>query len=391
MKNIVLAGLLYDENLGDQAIYYCTKAMVDELLQEKEVHYEIRSLDLYGRKQNDTIWNRLINKITGIITMQDHEARICRQVSLQSCRIIDNETVGLIFVGGGLLKYKHQILSSPIQVILRYCRERKIPVMLSAVGIEGFDDGNRSCKELASALNNKNIKIITTRDDLDLLRKKWIWNASILTEQVADPACGISKYIQPHLLWNYENVIGLGIGREGLFRDYEASISTQQIKLLWTSLYKELVKRGYRCVLFTNGLKADYLFAQEILGDLHQCGFKDAVCLKRPSNTPELVNMIASFSGEIVTRLHSSIIGFSYDVPSIGLIWNEKQAMFGKIIGYPERFLYPKDFNVIGIVDRLEEAIQEKHKKTSDKNERVIKTKQWIGKFIDIILEDKMV
>lgn len=61
--------------------------------------------------------------------------------------------------------------------------------------------------------------------------------------------------------------------------------------------------------------------------------------MDRPKSVDELVNIISSFDAAVVTRLHSSIIAYSFDIPTIGLVWNNKQLMFGKAIKHSERFI----------------------------------------------------
>ena len=48
----------------------------------------------------------------------------------------------------------------------------------------------------------------------------------------------------------------------------------------------------------------------------------------------------------------------SYSVPSVGLVWNDKQRMFGRIIGHPERFIEPEDFNAETVIDAVEAAMK---------------------------------
>ncbi len=351
-KNIILVGLIFDSNLGDPAIYQATKVMVESTLLRNKQDYEIKSIDLYGRKKIDyfkkkNILKRIKEKVKRKIFRIDQIDKLYKQVTELCEKSFDKNTAGVIFTGGGLLKYNHQIISEPMQIILQYAKDRNIPVMLSAVGIEGYDEKNPSCIALANAINTENIKIITTRDDIDLLRKKWLKRKEILTECVADPACALMQYM-PSLSEKTENkLIGLGIGRSDLFKDYGTNFSAQQAKKLWVGIYKELIKRGYKCVLFTNGLYADYEFAIEILEEIRKIGYADAICLEEPRTIQDLIKNISSFKGMIVTRLHASIIGFSFNVPSIGLVWNEKQRMFGENIGYPERFIYPQAFDVV--------------------------------------------
>ena len=51
--------------------------------------------------------------------------------------------------------------------ILNISQSKNIPVMLSAVGVEGYDVGFKECLRLKKALNLDCVKTITTRDDID--------------------------------------------------------------------------------------------------------------------------------------------------------------------------------------------------------------------------------
>jgi polysaccharide pyruvyl transferase WcaK-like protein len=51
--------------------------------------------------------------------------------------------------------------------------------------------------------------------------------------------------------------------------------------------------------------------------------------------------------------LHANIISYALNVPSIGLVWNDKLTLFGEDIGYPERFFEYDKFNAKKIVDAL--------------------------------------
>lgn len=49
-KNIVLVGLTYDNNLGDQAIFQSTKSMLADVLKHNGItNVEIRDMDMTGR------------------------------------------------------------------------------------------------------------------------------------------------------------------------------------------------------------------------------------------------------------------------------------------------------------------------------------------------------
>lgn len=259
-------------------------------------------------------------------------------------------------LGGGVIKFSHQIIAQPMCEILNISQSKNIPVMLSAVGVEGYDAGFEECLRLKNALNLDCVKTITTRDDIDTLEKFYIVNKKITTGKVADPACSIAE-LYTHTSIKETPVIGLGIGRKGLFEDYGRLEEESQIIEFWKKLYAEISSNGYKCVLFTNGLPADYQMALEIK---RQLNLSDDSVAPRPKTVEELTALIANIDAAIVTRLHSSIIAYSYGIPSIGLVWNSKQLMFGNSIGHPERFLDGLS-DERKVLDLMENAMKEEN------------------------------
>lgn len=332
MKKIALVGLIYDTNLGDPAIYETTKKIVLD-----HIDCEIINIDLYGRDgfhvQENTPQNRIFNRIKYII--RNKEERIIKILKKEINTKLDNSVSAVIFVGGGLIKYKHQFIAQPIELIIDRCEKLNIPVMLSAVGVEGYDLSD-DCQKLKKHLNYSCVKCITTRDDIVTLQNKYI-ESNIKIYKVADPAISISRIYKP--TQRIKNRVGLGIGRRGLFSDYENNISDDYIKRLWINTYKILKDKGYNPVFFTNGLSADNAFAREIA---EYVGVKDVI---EPSCLDELCQVISSFEFAIVTRLHSSIICYSYGVPTLNLVWNNKQIMFGEATNRSRCFMTPNDFN----------------------------------------------
>ena len=49
MKKILLCGLKYDTNFGDPIINECTKYLLDNSLNKKNIEYEFDEIDLSGR------------------------------------------------------------------------------------------------------------------------------------------------------------------------------------------------------------------------------------------------------------------------------------------------------------------------------------------------------
>lgn len=53
--------------------------------------------------------------------------------------------------------------------------------------------------------------------------------------------------------------------------------------------------------------------------------------------------------------MHSSIISYALDVPSVNLVWNDKIPFFYQNIGYPDRAISIEDWNAEG---RPEKAVR---------------------------------
>ena len=375
-RNIVLVGLPYDTNLGDQAIFDVTHAMLEEIFAEKDLFdVDIRPMDMTGRveigvnateayvKKNFCFrayrdFYRKVGKKLGFMDPGDllaiESARIrCRQV-------FDNNTCAVIFAGGGIIKYKYQRFHSYIASILRYADRRNIPVMLSAVGVEGYSKTDRKCQLLKRALTRRCVKMISTRDDIDTLKNYFCPKLTDIV-RVADPACSINVFF-PACRSETSNrkTIGLGFVREKLFTDNGLPFDKEKMLLLWKEIYELLMSKGYDVKLFCNGAKSDHAM---ILDWMEYMGFSDNVkaelCFTRPESSGELINIISGLDGIISCRLHTSILAYSYSVPFVSLVWNDKQIFFGECISHPERIICLNDFDAKLIVDRLESALSQ--------------------------------
>ena len=131
MKNIILVGLIYDLNLGDQAIYEMTRFEVEEIFKEKNQKLNIDIVDLYGRKnccqKKNYILNfvkKVKNKIVGNINDS------CNKVKNECEKKINNNIDAIIFCGGGLIKYKQQkVICNTIKIVIQYAQKYNIPVI----------------------------------------------------------------------------------------------------------------------------------------------------------------------------------------------------------------------------------------------------------------------
>ena len=370
-KNIILIGLQYDTNLGDQVIFKASKEYLSRaLIKEGLTEVEIREVDMTGREEIGK--NATRKKCRELFRFQKFEAitRNYHHISERYLdyltahthirKYVDNNTIAIIFAGGGLLKYKVQNLPVFIDEVTKIASSKNIPVMFSSVGVEGFDKHDKHCLQLKRALNRSVVKSITTRDDIVTLNSFYRTKGQ-KTACVADPACAINT-IFPFVKKRNGLVktIGLGFVREDLFEEYGVDIQPNDLLKLWADLFTMLLERGYKCKVFCNGAKNEYSF---IIKWAEYMGFteeqKEEIILKRPETAEELVKTICCFDGLIVARLHASIIAYSYSIPFAALVWNKKQVFFGKKIGYPERFIEKDNINSEYIISVLEQAIKD--------------------------------
>jgi polysaccharide pyruvyl transferase WcaK-like protein len=396
-KNIILFGLQFDSNLGDNAIFQCTRYMVENIIQEQDKsEIEIREVDMMGRafvgdKVKRRFCFRVIHKLCNLFG--NAKDRKIKTIEIKSiCRdlcsyCIDSDTCAIIFAGGGLIKYRHQFLQEYLYNIIAYADKRNIPVMLSAVGVEGYEEYNIDCIKLKNAINKQCVKSITTRDDITLLQKFYV-SKTMVTAHVADPACIINDLFPNKTEFTKETkVIGLNCVRENLFIEYGVEFYKQQMLELWSELFHKISHMGYECKIFCNGSPADERFGSALMDYMNITKEdRQRILLTRPETTEELVHIITSFDAVVACRLHASIIAYAYGVPSVGLVWNDKQKFFGEAIGYPERFILRKNFRADYVVSQLENAIEDGYSCIS-KEEFCDTTKFYLEKFIQKYLK----
>ncbi len=278
----------------------------------------------------------------------------------------------IIFDGGGLVKYKQEKFYGYIIDLLEQAERYHKPVFFNGVGVEGYDEDDERCQNLKQALNLPCVKGISVRDDLETLRRDYIVREDLESFEVPDPAVYTPEVYQIRRDPD-SRVIGLGVARHMIFADYGNPEITREVQLdFWRDTARELEKMGYHWKVFVNGLRADYDFAKEVVEYLGHGDEMEEYLVKRPTETGELVGTIASFAGIVACRMHANIIAYALQVPSIGLVWNEKLAFWGQRIGYPQRFLRPQEFQGETIARAMDQAVKEGVKLQPDSFRRQI-------------------
>ncbi len=262
----------------------------------------------------------------------------------------------IIFCGGGLIKYHQQNFHFYLDEITKIAEEKHIPVIMNAVGIEGYSERNPECRLLKKAINRDCMVSITVRDDIDLLENKYITNHEIMTERVCDPAFWTQETydIKADPDREKNHIIGLNLIRPKIFKEYMYDVSEEELIRLYADIINKLNQKGYKVTLFSNGVEADDRLGRNILS--HHPELKDTDCFL-PSSPEELVRFISKCERVIAVRLHASIISTVLGIPNVSLVWNRKQPLFGSQVKMEENYLTKDQFDADLICERLLNAV----------------------------------
>lgn len=379
-------GLIYmnASNLGDVVIFDCVCEFLKNIFAERqENNYELVPINIdsqcrhsiyYGVKRRlmKLKYQRMLEKgksneeLDNLLLQRWHISRAYRYFEKNEKKKIDNLDL-IIFVGGGMIKFHRQECHYFLHEIIGIAQEKNIPVMLNAVGVEGYNEKNRECQILKNAINKDCVRYISTRDDLDTLRTNYITNSKIISELVCDPAIW-SKECYTVERNDSSKKIGLGVIRPEIFSEYLYHVDRKALINLYAELCKRILDSGYSVEFFSNGMMKDNKFIEDILHQNRELRETQKVSVAIPKNAKHLIEIIAQYERCVVARMHASIIACSLGVPNVSLVWNNKQTLLGKTLKLEENYVTKENFNAECIYDKLFAAdspiIDEKHKKS---------------------------
>ena len=367
--------------MGDPVIAHCTEWLFTKDIEDFNVRHV--TLDHVDHKLRFSFANRIKRKIRKLFGREWTYDEFTDKVYEQSIAYFNRKikhSDWIVVVGGGLVKYKYQMLGVELAALCVAADSQQIPVIVNSVGIEGYDADDKICKMMKQAFELPSIKSVTTRDDIKTLKNCFLENAiHVYCEKVADPAVWTSEAYGVQKKGS--NKVGLGIGRAGLFKANGINLDGTQLQELYVSIAVELAKRGYEVELFTNGLLSDDNMAQKVQESLDNYGLK--LNIRLPQSDSELVEIISSYAMVVATRLHSTIISYALDIPAVGLVWNEKLSFFGQNIGSPDNFIQPNLFDSTYIVNQVEKAAENGYDQ-----QRKVDFKKSIMKNVDFIINN---
>ncbi len=326
------------DNVGDQVIETCDLSLLSAVM------------------ENLGVTNYAIDSCAASIAAVKENAASPSIPEGASLQIAQSDLI--VYGGAPMFNYLYQPFYQRTAMVLEAAEQFHKPVIFSAVGIESYDEDNPKCQRIKNALQFSCVKQITTRDDFVSL-KKYREDETIPLAKVADPAVFsfsvFRNFIKPPKK-RQKKKIGLFILRENAFLDNHIDLSGKDAAIFWKGLIRELIHRGYRCELLTSGHFSDESFMDYLI---RAYGVKSKRCFFHMDSPERLVGKIAKYDAIVSCRLHPSIISYSLEIPSLGIIWNPKVASFYQSIGYADRAIEAKDLTPTHVADRLERIMEE--------------------------------
>lgn len=391
-KRIGLVGLTSNKNIGDYMLAESTKF----LLNKHSPDMLFLDIDVDPRSESTYRGLRKINlKVFDVLNRYDKFAfKIYRSkyvhylyqytywwVKLnwyykKKMKNLD----GLVFVGGGFIKFKNQGLNYLDEQILKIAKKNDIPVMYNAVGIEGYDSNDIRCQRLKKALNNSTVSVITTRDDLESLSNNYITNTDIKTDLVGDPVFWLGD-MYPQESRTKSNIIGINLVNPNNFKRYGGNVDRYTISNFYKNLIQELNMNDIDYYLYTNGMEVDQKFGVSLVESMNLPKNK---LIDAPSSSKELVEITRRFDAILSARMHSGIVAYALDIPIVGLIWSSKIEFLANIIDMRDLYFNENELDYKKIVNLLIENSRKKQN-TMRREKLKLKTTKYLNMFLESI------
>ncbi|WGT46996.1 polysaccharide pyruvyl transferase family protein [Tessaracoccus lacteus] len=267
----------------------------------------------------------------------------------------------VIFGGAPLFNYSYQNFYLRTIRTIELAQEYGVPVLFSSIGVEPYSATNPKSQQLKAALAMPVVRQITTRDDIDSVRK-YVEGTDVAVAHVSDPAVFADavfsdvKGARVPAQADGAKRIGLVVTRAGIFKDNGIKFSESAQRKFWLEVIKDLTARGYDYRLFTTGHFSDEVFLDALVKEKRLPMRKVAVTVNSPE---ELHTQLSACDGVIAYRLHASIAAFAYGIPAIGLSWNFKVPYFYESVGLGDRALPVEKWKASEVIPALEKAMAE--------------------------------
>ncbi|MEO0061572.1 MAG: hypothetical protein RLZZ08_132 [Pseudomonadota bacterium] len=341
----------FSPNLGDGVIAECLEGE----LQRADPRMDPVSIDLAGRTGFDSTYGRhrksvlavlerlpgslrarVIPAILSPLIRYRHAPRWRRR--LQHCS-------SAIIGGGALFADVDQNFPIKIGEALHQTRGLRLPVAIASVGVSaGWSAMGQ--QRIAAQVQAANLASLSVRDQ----QSQDAWNglfaqSSSLSPQLApDPGLlsarqygaverrggssgGLAAGCSAGGAVATAPVAGLCITSPLALRlHHDDSHDDDQLEAWLQVTMVELVQRGCRVCVFTNGSPEDRLFRDRVAR--HMAAHPDVEFTPDFATPGELARFIAGLDCVLAHRLHACIVAYSYRVPTVGFAWDSKLRAF---------------------------------------------------------------
>lgn len=257
------------------------------------------------------------------------------EIASMALKAVDEELLegadAILFGGGGLFGLSYLNFFEHVERITAIADGRGIPVIFSSMGVNNMDAEDGSVEAIAAVVRRSCVKAVAVRENLQLF-DDLVTGLPFQVEQVADPAVW-TKYVYGMTKVVPDGSLGINVVRGGLFvangRNWGLTAEMNYL----AGLRDHAEASGTTVRFFTNGSLDDNntlrFFARE-----HGIPPEQVVL---PQTTREVVAAIAPRSAVASIRMHSSIIAYSFGIPTVALEWNDKLPHFYEAIGHGDR------------------------------------------------------
>jgi polysaccharide pyruvyl transferase WcaK-like protein len=341
--NVLVVGEYFSTNLGDGVICETVQKLIEKYFKKEFSINQIDILDISGEKEFSFVntielgKTSFKSKLLKILPSETQKKIILNHRDANICYTITFDEYDLVIFAGGQLLMEHFTLQ--INRILEICKDKEIPVIYNSLG---FREPNSAFieKQIVKNLTHESVKRITVRDHEHAVKTRtnkevsYVPDNALLSGKVFDIVSSDSE------------CIGLGIM---YFKEKEALLDE-----FWKNIIEILEQKRIKWKFFVNGSNYDYQYAKKLAAKF---GFLPSQSIERPESPKELISVIAQFGKIISFRLHSHIIAYSLQIPSIALTWDKKLEYFFDSIDHSEALFDFENTPVETILEALDNAV----------------------------------
>lgn len=365
-RRIAIAAEIFSTNLGDGVIYESLRYLINRI----DRNIEILPLDISGRITWYLTDPYASYRLKLIALGKIKTAWLYAQLNLLRLRLahkrrIDQvwsrilSQVDTVIIGGGqLLMDNYLDFPYKLNRLATLAKNKNIPVHLSSIGVG--KNWSAEAKHLVSPLINQAVTI-TVRDTPSLKNLQKIFPNS-KTTVTSDPAIWAAQvYKTGH---NSQPLPRIGLGVINLV-DIKSHlpkslpVSEKDLIDFWLQTIRIMIKNKLTPQIFTNGNLEDARLARVLYKIVSRDLAAACTLSKQPINPFELVHQIKDYQAIVAYRLHASLIAMSCNIPSIGLVWDDKITALYQMINKSQFCLTYDHATPELIVAKLTQAMEQ--------------------------------